>query len=173
MMNPSDFFSGQWSASDFFGRLTRENALAREYGFAFGQCSGLQGFADAMDIASTAPNVILVDDTSEGYSSLDVTPSRRMVKTVYIAMRHAPADMQARAQCFAVMHEIFRQFMSVIVREDVRLREQMIYIDHRIQFSEMDRYFATGAACAFFQISVDMFTDFVYRPDEWISAEGG
>lgn len=160
-------FPGSWSASDFFRGLLEKNILATANDFRFAEVSGLSGLADLLNISSDAPNILAVDDTSEGYASLTNTPSRRMVKTIYMSMRHAPEDMTARAECFEIMHEIFRQFMSVINREQTRLSQTFTFIDPRIQFNEMDRYFATGSACAFFQLAVDSYVDMRYRPEEW------
>ncbi len=161
-------FTGTWSAVSFFSRLAAKNKLARQHGFTVAEVSGLQGFLDAISQAQTYPNVIAIDDTSEGYSDIANSPHSRMVKAVYLAMRHAPGDMQARAGCLGIMHEIFRQFMSVIIREKT-LEEDMIYLDSRISFSEMDRYFCTGQACAYFQLTIDTDTNMVYNPDEWLS----
>ena len=92
---------GTWSATDFFRSLSERNRLACDLNFGFASVSGLQGFLDAISQASGHPNIIAVDDTSEGYSSIANTPHRRMVKAVYMAMRHAPGDMAARAACFS------------------------------------------------------------------------
>lgn len=162
-------YSGTWSAVSFFSRLTAKNKLARQHNFTIAEVSGLQGFLDAISQAQTCPNVIAVDDTSDGYSDIANSPHSRMIKTIYTAMRHTPGDTKARRECLAIMHEIFRQFMSVIIREKTRLEEDMIYLDSRISFSEMDKYFCTGQACAFFQLTIDTDTNLVYNPDEWIS----
>lgn len=162
-------FTGTWSAVSFFSRLAAKNKLARQHNFTIAEVSGLQGFLDAISQAQTYPNVIAIDDTSDGYSDIANSPHSRMIKTIYTAMRHTPGDQKARSACLAIMHEIFRQFMSVIIREKTRLEEDMIYLDSRISFSEMDRYFCTGQACAFFQLTIDTDTDLVYNPDEWIS----
>lgn len=162
-------FTGTWSAVSFFSRLTAKNKLARQHNFTIAEVSGLQGFLDAISQAQTCPNVIAIDDTSDGYSDIANSPHSRMIKTIYTAMRHTPGDQKARRECLAIMHEIFRQFMSVIIREKTRLEEDMIYLDSRISFSEMDKYFCTGQACAFFQLTIDTDTNLVYNPDEWIS----
>ena len=84
-------------------------------------------------------------------------------------MRHKVDDAKARQACLDKMNELFRQFMSVLIQEKTRLRENSIYLDDRISFTEIDKYFYTGGACAFFQIAVDTFTNLVYNPDEWLS----
>ena len=83
-------------------------------------------------------------------------------------MRHPADDMDKRQRCLEMMNELFRQFMSVLIQEKTRLSENCIYVDDRISFTEIDKYFYTGGACAFFQIAVDTFTNIVYNPDEWL-----
>ena len=80
---------------------------------------------------------------------------------------HAIDDMAQREAAMDNMRELFRQFMSVLILEKTRLEENNIFIDQRISFREIDRYFFTGCACAFFQIAVDTYTDLSFNPDEW------
>ena len=82
-------------------------------------------------------------------------------------MRHAAEDMAARSECMEIMRELFRQFMSKLIMEKTRLEENCIYIDPRISFNGIDRYFFSGCACAYFQIAVDVYTDLRYNEDEW------
>ena len=42
-----------------------------------------------------------------------------------------------------------------------------IYIDPRISFQEIDRYFFSGCACAYFQIAVETYTDLQFNNEEW------
>mgnify|MGYP004680413951 CR=1 FL=1 len=98
---------------------------------------------------------------------ISLTPHTRRVKTVFFAMRHALDDMQARQECMDIMRELFRQFMSVLIQEKTRVEEEHIYLDPRISFQEIDKYFLSGCACAFFQIATDVFTDLSYNEEEW------
>lgn len=156
-----------WNASDFFERLAGLNRLARREHFAFCRVSGLEGFEDALQAIQTATAFICVSDIADGYTELNNTPRTRRVKTVFLAMRHAPEDMAARNECMETMRELFRQFMSQLVMERVRLEQNCIYLDPRITFNEVDRYFFSGCACAYFQVAVDVYTDLRYNPDEW------
>ena len=83
------------------------------------------------------------------------------------AMRHAIDDMAARQQCMDTMRELFRQFMSKLILEKTKQEQNNIYLDSRISFQEIDQYFFSGCACAFFQIAVDTYTDLRYDPSEW------
>jgi hypothetical protein len=53
--------------------------------------------------------------------------------------------------------------------EKTRLRENHIFLDERIQFSEIEQFFAEGCACAYFHIATEVYTDLRYNEDEWNS----
>lgn len=156
-----------WNATAFFEDLLTRNRLARSEGFVFRRVSGLDGFEEALSSAQTATAFCCVSDIADGYTELNNTPRTRRVKTVFLAMRHAAEDMEARSECMETMRELFRQFASQLILEKTRLEENCIYIDPRITFNEIDRYFFSGCACAYFQIAVDCYTDLRYNADEW------
>ena len=159
--------NGRWDAAKFFEELTATNKLARNEQFVFCRVSGLDGFEEAVNTMQTASAFVCVSDIADGYTELNNTPRTRRVKTVFFAMRHAAENMAARAECMETMRELFRQFMSRLLPEKVRLEQNCIYLDPRITFNEIDRYFFSGAAGAYFQIAVDVFTDLRYDADEW------
>lgn len=158
---------GQWDAAAFFERLAATNILAQKEHFIFCRVSGLEGFEEALAKMQTASAFVCVSDIADGYTELNNTPRTRRVKTVFLAMRHAAEDMEARSECMETMRELFRQFASQLILEKTRLEENCIYIDPRITFNEIDRYFFSGCACAYFQIAVDCYTDLRYNADEW------
>ena len=160
-----------WDAPAFFRRLTARNRFARKHGYRFTLVSSLDGFHDALGQMAGTEAFVAVSDTSEGYSDIENSPHTRRVKTVFLAKRHAADDMSARQRCMDNMRELFRQFMSVLILEETKLEENSIYIDPRISFSEINRYFFSGCACAFFQIAFDTYTDLTYNPDEWLPEE--
>ena len=156
-----------WNATQFFEQLTASNRLATSENFVFCRVSGLEGFEEALEQMQSATAFVCVSDIADGYTELNNTPRTRRVKTVFLAMRHAINDMEARAECMSVMQELFRQYMSVLLLERVKLEQDSIYIDPRITFTEIDRYFFSGCACAYFQIAVDRYSDLRYNADEW------
>lgn len=156
-----------WDAAAFFSRLTSINKFSIDNGFAFARVSSLDGFQDALTNMYDAQAFVAVCDTSQGTLSLDNSPHTRRVKTIFLAMRHAEDDMAARNEAMDRLRELFRQFMSVLLQEKTRLEEDCIFIDSRISFSEIDRYFFTGCACAYFQVAVTSYTNVAYNPDEW------
>lgn len=163
--SPTDNFN--WDATSFFKDLTERNHVAQLHQFSFCRVSGLDGFEEALAKMQSRTAFVCVSDISQGYTQLDNTPHTRRVKTVFLAMRHAIDDMIARDRCMETMRELFRQFMTVLILEQTKLQEHCIYLDRRISFQEIDRYFFSGCACAYFQIAVDTYTDLQYNEDLW------
>lgn len=166
-MHTSDLYSGQWDAAAFFERLAAVNKLAQNENFVFCRVSGLEGFEEALAQMQTQSAFLCVSDIADGYTELNNSPRTRRVKTVFLAMRHAVEDMDARQQCMETMRELFRQLMSRLILEKTRLEENCIFIDSRISFNEIDRYFFSGCACAYFQIAVDVYTDLRVDANMW------
>lgn len=158
-----------WDATSFFRDLVSRNKLAQEKDYRFARVSGLAGLEEYIEQAQTATAAICVSDISPGFTEMNNTPHTRRVKTVFLMKRHALNNMDARQACMDEMREIFRQFMSVLFKERTRIEQGVLYLDPRVQFTEIEQYFAMGAACAYFQIAFDVYTNLVYRPEEWLS----
>lgn len=156
-----------WDAAAFFERLTKKNKLALEKGFSFERVSSLEGYHSLISKTLSMKACVAVSDTSDGGTEMHNTPHTRRVKTVFLFMRHAVDRPDLRQKCLDTMNELFRQFLSVMIQEKTRLSENCIYIDSYIKFTEIDKYFYSGGACAFFQIAIDTFTDLSYNPEEW------
>lgn len=160
-------FNGQWDALAFFQTTAARNRLAISENFVTVPVSGLDGLSELIATSQSSPNIIAVDDSAEGFTTLDNTPSRRIARSVFLSMRHAAGDMDARSQCLAIEHELFRQLMTVLIRQRTALDLNLVHIDPRVTFNEIDRYFAPGAACAWFTIAFQAPLDLTYRPEEW------
>ena len=134
---------------------------------AFSVYRGLKVLKKYFATFSPLPTLFVSSDIAQGYTELNTTPHTQRVKTVFFAMRHALDDMEARQECMDIMRELFRQFMSVLIQEKTRVEEEHIYLDPRISFQEIDRYFLSGCACSFFQVATDVYTDLRYNQEEW------
>lgn len=156
-----------WDATAFFASITDSNKFAKAHDFVFARVSGLDGFEEALQQLQSATAFVAVSDISQGYIEVNNSPHTRRVKTVFLAMRHALGDITARQECMDTMRELFRQFMGKLILEKTRQEQQNIYLDPRISFQEIDQYFFSGCACAYFQIAVDTYTDLRYDPTEW------
>lgn len=158
---------GSWDAAAYFETLLGMNKLAKKFDFHFCRVSGLDGFEEALEDMQNTVNFFCVSDVSDGYTELEATPHTRKVKTVFMAMRHKAQDMDLRAHSMDIMRELFRQIMSVVIQEKTFLEENFIFINSKVKFNEMDRYFFSGGSCAYFQIAVDKYTNLCFNPMEW------
>lgn len=157
-----------WDAIKYFRTIVEHNRFAQNNGFRFYAVSELAGFEEALDNMQSTKAFVCVSDVSTGTISLANSPSTVRTKTVFIAMRHPLNDMARRMACFEKMRELFRQLMSHLLRERTRLVEQRVFLHTDIRFQEIDKYFFSGCAAAYFQIVVDTPTTLVFNPDEWI-----
>ena len=157
-----------WNASDFFCAIMRENKLCKTKGYNFARCSGLDGLEEFIASMQKITRAVIVSDISPGFTDLNNAPRTRRVKTVFLVCRHRVGDMTARNNAMAELREIFRQFMSRFLLEKNRIEQGILYFDPRVQFTEISPYFASGCACAYFQIAVNTMTDLQYRPEEWL-----
>lgn len=158
-----------WDAESFFRILTRANKLAQQHGFVYERVSGLQNFEEVLANAQKQKAFVCVQTEDDGYMAINNAPHTRRVKTVFLAMRYPFNRLDMRSQCFRIMRELFRQFMSVLIMEKVKLRENNIYLDERIQFHEIEQFFAQGCACAYFNVATEVCTDLRYNAEEWNS----
>lgn len=159
----------EWDAEKYFRQLVGTNKLAKEKGYRFATVSGLEGLEEYIETVKTTPAAVCFSEESPGYVTLNNTPHTRRVKTVFIMKRHKLNDMKARKECLMEMRELFRQLMSKVFKQRTQIEQGLIYFDERVQFTEIERYFAAGAACAFFQIAYNVYTDLRYNPEEWLS----
>lgn len=158
-----------WDAAEFFRTLTESNVLAQQKEFKFCRCLGMQGLQDLIEKSQSSTAFVCVNDISEGYVELNNSPKTRRIKTVVLAMRYPINNLAQRDVCMQTLREVFRQFMSKLILEETHLQERHLYLDHRIRFVELPEYFATGCACAKFDIAVDLFTDLRFNESEWIT----
>lgn len=150
-------------------KLTEKNKLCQDNGFQFCTVSDLEGFSDTLEAMQQYIPLVCVSDVLSGSISLDNAPATRTIQTVFLFMPHDIQEnyMANRQRCFSIMREIFRQFMTVLLLEITDLRLQGIYLDRDVQFTEIDKYFFSGGACAYFQLVTDRPTDLRLNPDEW------
>lgn len=162
-----------WNATDYFKRLTSRNKLARRLGFRTFKVSDLMGFGEALTNAQTCSNFVCVSEVDDGYTEIENTPHIRRVKTVFLAMRYPIDNEGMRKDRFDTMHELFRQFMSDLIREKIQQEQNNIYIDTRVNFKEIDKYFFTGCACAYYTIATTNYLSLAYDTEEWEAEDEG
>lgn len=159
----------EWDAEGYFRDLLSNNRLAKEKGYKFATVSGLEGLEEYIETVKATTCAMCVSEESPGVVDLNNTPHTRRVKTIFLMKRHKLNDMKARKACMTEMRELFRQLMTMVFKQRTMIEQGLVYFDERVQFNEISQYFAAGAACAFFQVAYNVYTDLRYNPDEWLS----
>ncbi len=160
--------SGEWSIEDYLRRAIARNRLMKEAEFVFRSVSGPDGFLDAADTFQSEPALFCVCDESDGAVTMNNSPVTRRVKTVWMCMRHAAGNPDLRRQCLKTMREGFRQLVSLMLHDRVALQSRGVYINPEITFHEVDSYFWSGGACAWWQVAVDVTTSLIFNPNHWL-----
>ena len=160
-----------WNAEPLIKRLTLTNKLARQNHFEFCRVSSLAGLEGMLQRMQQAVALVCLADESDGNICLNNTRHSHFAKTVFLAIRYSMSDMDARDGAFRILREVFRQFLSVISQEKVRLQQKKIYLDNQIHFHEIPEYFAAGYACAYFNLYIGKYVNTIYNPDEWLDDE--
>ena len=156
-----------WNAADYFQRLTAANRFARKHDFFFARVAGASGMEEMLAAMQSQTAFVCVSDTATGYTEINNSPYTRRTKTVFLVVRHAIDDAEARQEAFDIARELFRQFMSHLILERTRLEQQNVYLDPRITFTEVPEYAFSGCAVASFTIAVTTYTDLRFNQDEW------
>lgn len=164
---PPLILNGQWNALQYFTALAQANRLASSTGFKVTEVSGPAGLVSILADVMQSPDIIAVDDTTEGFSSIEASPYQEKTKTVFFCSKHEALDLSARASCLDLHREIFRQFLSMIIRQRTRLLQSYITLNPRIALQEIDRHFAPGYACSTFTMHVRLPMDLRLRHEEW------
>lgn len=157
-----------WNSIEFFRRCSEKSRLARDLGFQFEVISGLDSFESLLADIIDTDNFICASDSGDGVLDIDISPDLNRTHLLFFAMRHEVGDMDARSRCLDIMRTLFTQFMSRLIPEKSRIAEDAVYIDPRIRFTEIDRWFFNGAACAYAQITVRNPVDLSYDPSQWL-----
>lgn len=156
-----------WDAEAFFRKLTESSKLAAEMGAKFCAVSGPQGFEDVLSSMKSTKAFVAVCSEEDGAIDIDNTPHSQFVYIIFLAERYKVDKMDARKNALKRLRRLFAQFASVLIQEKIRLEQDAIYIDSKIRFKEIDKYFFSGAACAFFQVSVTHYSDISFNEDKW------
>lgn len=110
-------------------------------------------------------NEWLVKDPFRRYEYKEEETTREFLSKEEI---HLLMETPITRKKMSMVRELFRQLMSRLTLERVRIEQNCIYIDPRISFNEIDRFFFSGCACAYFQIAVDVYTDLRIDYGEWL-----
>lgn len=164
-----------FDAIAYFTAMTQQNRLAREKGFLPVPVSGPQHLDGLLEKYRDYDRFVAISDTSTGnlesQGGSDAFAKHRAY-TVWILSAYDYDDLEDRQRELDLCRELFRQFVSRILRDKYQYSEQMMYIDtHSIPNQELSRYYLSGMTGLFFTIGVSEPISLEYEDGEWIEPE--
>ena len=163
--------NSSFDAIAYFYALTERNKLAQEKGFVPVTISNTDNLEGLMEEYRDNDRFVAVTDTNSGnLSSPDGAYgfSKRRAFTVFILSAYEYGNMQSRQEELELCRELFRQFVSRILRDKYLYDEKQMYFDtHAIPNQELGRYYLSGVAGLHFTLYVQEPVDLQYEEDQW------
>lgn len=163
--------NSSFDAIAYFYALTERNKLAQEKGFVPVTISNTDNLEGLMEEYRDNDRFVAVTDTNSGnLSSPDGAYgfSKRRAYTVFILSAYEYGNMQSRQEELELCRELFRQFVSRILRDKYLYDEKQMYFDtHAIPNQELGRYYLSGMAGLHFTLYVQEPVDLQYEEDQW------
>ena len=163
--------NSSFNAIAYFYALTERNKLAQEKGFVPVTISNTDNLEGLMEEYRDNDRFVAVTDTNSGnLSSPDGAYgfSKRRAYTVFILSAYEYGNMQSRQEELELCRELFRQFVSRILRDKYLYDEKQMYFDtHAIPNQELGRYYLSGMAGLHFTLYVQEPVDLQYEEDQW------
>lgn len=163
--------NSSFDAIAYFYALTERNKLAQEKGFVPVTISNTDNLEGLMEEYRDNDRFVAVTDTNSGnLSSPDGAYgfSKRRAYTVFILSAYEYGNMQSRQEELELCRELFRQFVSRILRDKYLYDEKQMYFDtHAIPNQELGRYYLSGVAGLHFTLYVQEPVDLQYEENQW------
>ena len=163
--------NSNFDAIAYFYTLTERNKLAKEKGFLPVTISNTDNLEGLMEEYRDNDRFVAVTDTNSGnLSSPDGAYgfSKRRAFTVFLLSAYEYGNMQSRQEELALCRELFRQFVSRILRDKYLYDEKQMYFDtHAIPNQELGRYYLSGMTGLHFTLYVQEPVDLQYEEGQW------
>lgn len=154
----------------YFRNLCEHNILARDNGFRFCTCSGIESLQGPLDRFKTANAFFCLDDTNDGAVTRGRSGGwfKRRTFTVFLLHRYRLRDETDRSARLAVCRDLFRQLLSKMIVDSDDLSNELIYLNTGGVLSrELGQYFMNGCTGLYFMIDVDEPVDLTFNSEEW------
>lgn len=163
--------NSSFDAIAYFYALTERNKLAKEKGFVPVTISNTDNLEGLMEEYRDNDRFVAVTDTNSGNLASDDGAygfMKRRAYTVFILSAYEYGNMQARQEELELCRELFRQFVSRILRDKYLYDEKQMYFDtHAIPNQELGRYYLSGMAGLHFTLYVHEPVDLQYEESQW------
>lgn len=149
--------------------LTAENRLARREGFHFCTCSGLEQMQGALEQLRAKSRFVVADDVTTGETvRRGGSFFQRRTFTLFLLSRFRPGDEASRRAALDLCRELRRQIESRMVRDSIRLADEMVYLHvDQMPSTETGSRLLAGCTGLYLMVTVDEPLDLCFREEEW------
>lgn len=153
----------------YFGGLCAGNRLAREHGFHFCTCSGIENLQGPLAEFRNKAAFFCLDDTNDGTLIRGRNGGwfKNRTFTVFLLHRH-DGSMADRKAKLTLCRDLFRQLASRMLVDQESLDNELVYLQtENIMCSELGQHFLSGCTGLYFMVDVAEPIDLVYNSEEW------
>lgn len=153
----------------YFSRIVQGNRLARQNGFRFGTCTGIEGMESVISSWNNTHSFILSDDvtTGETYQNAGGWFQRRTY-TVFILRKAHLGKEKGRQRSLDICRELMRQLQSRLLRDQYPLSSEFTYLRlDNMPATEISQFTLSGVTGVYFMVSVDEPLNLLYDEKEW------
>ena len=160
-----------FDAITYFTRMTEMNKLCQQEKFkpvVISNTDNLEGLLE--EYRENDRFIAIADTNTENLSSDDGTYAftKRRAFTVMILSAYNYPDMEDRQKQLDLCREVFKQFVTRIIRDKYTYDEQMVQFETQtIPNSELGRYYLSGMTGLFFTLYTREPVDLEYNKEEW------
>lgn len=151
--------------------MTNANRLAKEKGFIPVTISNTDNLEGLMEEYRDNDRFVAVADTSSGnIASPDGAYGfqKRRAYTVFILSAYEYGDMNSRQEELDLCRELFRQFLTRILRDKYLYDEKQMFFDTKaVPNQEIGRYYLSGMTGLHFTLYTWEPIDLQYEENQW------
>lgn len=163
--------SSSFDAIRYFEDMTNANRLAKEKGFMPVTISNTDNLEGLMEEYRDNDRFVAVADTSSGnIASPDGAYGfqKRRAYTVFILSAYEYGNMNSRQEELDLCRELFRQFLTRILRDKYLYDEKQMFFDTKaVPNQEIGRYYLSGMTGLHFTLYTWEPIDLQYEENQW------
>ena len=136
--------------------------------YLFSRISGMEQLEEILQNRKRNTHFLAVEDSENGTTNQAAARGfwERRPYTVFLCSAAKYGDMDQRQQLLAELRQVFRTFLTKIIKDKVD--NPLTFFDtRRIPFFEIPGFIANGCVGIYFIISVDNQIDLSYDPGQW------
>ena len=147
-----------------------QNRLFQDSGWVLSTCSGLEGLEGALQRLRTAHHHVCISDTTDSETfRRSGAWFLREVYTIFLTSRYDTRTSQRTyQQALQECREMRRQIISRLLKDEIELRQEMLFLDiDSFRSRDLGGYFLDAHTGLYFMVAFARPLDLTFKPTEW------